>query len=282
MRTLLLTITAMIAFAANSILCRAALGRGLIDAVGFSSIRLASGAVILLLILWLKEPKSLKPKFDPIASLMLATYAFGFSFAYLQLSTGTGALILFGVVQLTLILMGLIRGERPRPLAWVGMAIAITGLVYLLLPGVSAPPIVAALLMGIAGIAWGFYTLRGSRSTHATAATAWNFIGTLPLVVLALLLSGNHMHWGNADGVVLAILSGALASGLGYVLWYAALPGLTLTQAANVQIPVPAIAAFGGILFMGEHLTQRLIIASLLTLGGIAMVISARKPGSGR
>lgn len=277
MKTLMLTIAAMIAFAANSIFCRAALGQGLIDAVGFSSIRLASGAVVLLLILWLRQPRSMKPAFDPIASLMLATYAFGFSFAYLELATGTGALILFGVVQLTLILIGLIRGERPRPLAWFGMTIAIAGLVYLLLPGVSAPPLLAAMLMAIAGVAWGFYTLRGSRTTNATAATTWNFVGTLPLVVLAILLSGSYTHWSNVDGVLLAVLSGALASGVGYVLWYAALPGLTLTQAANVQIPVPVVAAFGGILFMGENLTLRLVIASLLTLGGIAMVISARQ-----
>jgi drug/metabolite transporter (DMT)-like permease len=277
MNILVLTILGLIAFAANSILCRAALGNGLIDAVGFSSIRLASGAIILVLILWIKDPGAFRPKFDPIASLMLATYAFGFSFAYLQLSTGTGALILFGMVQLTLIIIGLLKGERPRPLAWLGMTIAIAGLVYLLLPGVSAPPISSAILMAIAGIAWGFYTLRGSRSTNATANTTWNFVGTLPLVILLILLTGGHMQWNNPDGVLLAIMSGALASGLGYVLWYAALPGLTLTQAANVQIPVPVIAAFGGILFMGEHLTLRLIIASLLTLGGIAMVISARQ-----
>ena len=282
MKTLLLTITAMIAFAANSILCRAALGHGLIDPVGFTSIRLASGAAILVLILWLKNSKSFKPKFDLVASVMLATYAFGFSYAYLKLSTGTGALILFGVVQLTLILMGLARGERPRPLAWLGMMVAIIGLVYLLLPGVSAPPIVAALLMAMAGVAWGFYTLRGSRSANATANTTWNFVGTLPLVILAILLTGSHMQWNNPEGVLLAVMSGTLASGLGYVLWYAALPGLTLTQAANVQIPVPVVAAFGGILFMGEHMTLRLVIASLLTLGGIAMVISARQKSVAR
>ena len=277
MKTLLLTVTAMIAFAANSILCRAALGRGLIDAVGFTSIRLASGAAILVLILWLKNRKSFKPEFDLTASLMLAIYAFTLSFAYLELATGTGALILFGFVQLTLILIGLLKGERPRPLAWLGMTIAVIGLVYLLLPGVSAPPIIAAMLMAISGIAWGFYTLRGSRSANATANTTWNFVGTLPLVALAILLTGSHLQWGSQQGILLAIMSGALSSGLGYVIWYAALPGLTLTQAANVQIPVPVIASFGGILFMGEHLTLRLVIASLLTLGGIAMVISARQ-----
>ena len=282
MKTLLLTVTAMIAFAANSILCRAALGRDLIDAVGFTSIRLASGAAILVLILWLKNRKSFKPEFDLTASLMLAIYAFTLSFAYLELATGTGALILFGFVQLTLILIGLLKGERPRPLAWLGMTIAVIGLVYLLLPGVSAPPIIAAMLMAISGIAWGFYTLRGSRSANATANTTWNFVGTLPLVALAILLTGSHLQWGNQQGILLAIMSGALSSGLGYVIWYAALPGLTLTQAANVQIPVPVIAAFGGILFMGEHLTLRLVIASLLTLGGIAMVISARQKSTAK
>lgn len=282
MKTLLLTILAMIAFAANSILCRAALGNGLIDAVGYTSIRLASGAIVLVLILWIKSPDSFRPKFDSIASLMLATYAFALSYAYVQLSTGTGALILFGMVQLTLILMGLFKGERPRPLAWSGMTVAIAGLVYLLLPGVSAPPIMAAMLMAISGIAWGFYTLRGSRSANATANTTWNFVGALPLVGLAIVLTGSHMQWHNPDGILLAVMSGALASGLGYVLWYAALPGLTLTQAANVQIPVPVIAAFGGILFMDEHLTLRLVIASLLTLGGIAMVISARQRQTAR
>lgn len=276
MKTVVLTVISLIAFAANSVLCRAALGNNLIDAIGFTSIRLASGAAVLVLILWIKSPKTFKPKFDLLAALMLATYAFGFSYAYLQLSTGTGALILFGVVQLTLILIGLLKGERPKPMAWLGMSIAIAGLVYLLLPGVSAPPILAALLMGIAGVAWGIYTLRGSRSADPIANTTWNFVGTLPLVIVAIALASSHLQISSHDGILLALMSGAVTSGLGYVFWYAALPGLSLTQAANVQIPVPLVAALGGVLFMGEHFTLRLALASLLTLGGIAMVISAR------
>ncbi len=280
MRTLSLTLAAMIAFAANSILCRLALGTKLIDPVSFTGIRLLSGAAILVAILWWQQstigkPKLGIPKFDLLSSAMLFVYATSFSYAYIELATGTGALILFGMVQLTMILYGLFTGERPKLLAWIGMAIAVAGLIYLLLPGVSAPPPDAALLMAAAGIAWGIYSLRGRGAENAVASTTWNFVGTIPLVI-ALVLYGIADLDANPGGIILAILSGALASGVGYAIWYAALPHLSPTRAANVQLSVPVIAAFGGVFAMGENITVRLIIASTMTLGGIALVIMAR------
>ena len=277
LKIIVLTVIGMFAFAANSILCRLALGKELIDPASFTGIRLGSGAVMLLIILMVRQRGLPKPAFDTLGASMLFLYAICFSFAYVDLKTGTGALILFGTVQLTMILFGLVLGERPKPLAWLGMIMAISGLVYLLLPGVSAPPLLPALLMAAAGVAWAVYSLHGKGSRHATADTAWNFVGTLPLVLVVLLFMQNTLQL-QVAGVMLAVASGALASGVGYALWYTVLPHLTQTQAGNVQLSGPIIAAFGGVLVMSEAITLRLVIATLLSLGGIALVIGSRNP----
>lgn len=276
MKPLLLTTAAMIAFALNTIFCRWALGKDYIDPASFTGIRLLSGAVILLFILRLQQGRFNKPRFDWLGSFSLFLYAVPFSYAYIDLATGTGALILFGFVQLSMIAWGLLTGDRPHLMAWLGMAIAISGLVYLFLPGVTAPEPTAAVLMAIAGIAWGAYSLRGRGHANPTAATTWNFVGTLPLMTIVLALAPGALEI-STSGAVLAILSGALASGIGYAIWYAALPYLTPTQAANVQLSVPVLAAFGGVLAMDEAITLRLVIASVLILGGIALVILSRK-----
>lgn len=277
MKLYLLTTLAMLAFAANSILCRMALGTGVIDAASFTSIRLISGALMLVALLWRRDASLNKARHvDPVAMSTLFLYAICFSFAYLLLNTGTGALILFGTVQLVLILFGLVSGERPRLLAWVGMALATGGLIYLVSPGVTAPPWSGALLMAGAGLAWGVYTIRGKGSTDPVAATTWNFIGTVPLTLFASIIFAANVHV-TAHGVVLAMLSGALASAIGYVIWYAALPLLKSTGAATVQLSVPMIAAFGGVMLMGEPVTLRLLLASVAILGGIGLVIATRR-----
>jgi drug/metabolite transporter (DMT)-like permease len=203
---------------------------------------------------------------------MLFTYAICFSFSYINIATGTGALILFGTVQLTMILFGLFKGERPGYLAWMGISFAFSGLIYLLLPGISAPPFFSALLMMIAGLAWGVYSLRGKGTGNPLVATSWNFIATLPLLLITMIIF-------HADavitqkGIILAILSGALASGVGYSIWYSALPHLSSTQAATVQLTVPVIATLGGVIFLSENLSLRLILASIAVLGGVYLTI---------
>jgi drug/metabolite transporter (DMT)-like permease len=274
-----LTSLAMLAFATNSILCRMALDGNAIDAAAFTSIRLLSGAVTLAGILIYRTRGFTRGKVNPASSLMLYIYAVCFSFSYVQLSAGTGALILFGAVQLTMVLFGLAKGERHGGLGWTGIVAACGGLVYLLLPGVNRPSPSGALLMTLAGIAWGIYTLRGRTSNTPLSSTGWNFIGTVPLALLTLPVfwSGIHLTY---LGITLAMISGALASGIGYVLWYGALPHLTPTGAATVQLSVPVIAAFGGVLLLAEPLTARLIIASLVVLGGIYLTIHATAAGS--
>ncbi|MEJ2179533.1 MAG: DMT family transporter [Gammaproteobacteria bacterium] len=277
MKPLLLTLLAMLAFAANSILCRMALGGQLIDAASFTTIRLVSGAIILVIILLLRDSSVRKTfSFDIKASVALFLYAICFSFAYINLSTGTGALILFGTVQLTMIIIGVLAGDRPKLMAWLGIVIACSGLVYLVSPGVSAPSLPGTILMATAGLAWGVYSWRGKGVTNPVAATTWNFIGTVPLTIAASLIFLASVDL-QLPGVLLAILSGALASGVGYVIWYAALPYLKPTSAAAVQLSVPMIAALGGVIFMSEPLTLRLSIASIATLGGIALVINANR-----
>ena len=276
----LLTLFAMLAFAANTVLCRLALvsngGEASIDAASFTSIRLISGAIILILLLSV-QTRELKPKsINPISTMMLFIYAICFSFSYIDISAGTGALILFGTVQLTMIIFGLIKGERPGYLALIGILLAFAGLIYLLLPGVSAPPLMNALLMMIAGLAWGIYSLRGKGVTNPLVATSWNFIGTLPLVLLTYLIFKADIHL-TQKGIVFAILSGALASGVGYSIWYAALPYLSATRAATVQLTVPIISSIGGIIFLSEQLSLRLILASIAVLGGVYLTIKPVK-----
>ena len=247
----LLTALAMLAFAANSLLCRMALGEGSIDAASFTCIRLVSGAAMLSVIV-LARNRAFKPVLvNPLSAIMLFTYAICFSFSYIEIAAGTGALLLFGAVQLTMIAAGLFAGERPGAQAWWGILCAFAGLVYLLSPGVSTPPISSALLMLLAGIAWGFYSLRGKGTAAPLVATCWNFIASLPLVVLTYLIFREDTGL-SQTGVILAILSGALASGVGYAIWYTALPHLTATHAATVQLTVPVIAAVGGVVLLAE------------------------------
>jgi drug/metabolite transporter (DMT)-like permease len=267
-------VLAMLAFASNSILCRMALGEGAIDAASFTSIRLLSGALMLALILGYRNGGFRREKINLLSALMLFSYAICFSFSYVNLATGTGALILFGTVQLGLMLSGLLHGERPSKLAWLGIVLASAGLVYLLLPGVSAPPLSSALLMIAAGAAWSVYTIRGKSSSNPLASTGWNFIGTVPLALLTGLVFYADRHI-SSTGAILAMVSGALASALGYVIWYSLLPRISRTKAATVQLSVPVIAAFGGVVLLAEPLTSRLLVAGTVVLGGVYLTIRA-------
>lgn len=274
-RIILLTVLAMIAFAGNSLLCRAALLNTEIDAASFTSIRLISGAVMLWLVVRLKQGKA-DGEGNWISASALFAYAAGFSFAYMSLSAATGALLLFGSVQVTMIGYGLFRGERLLKLQLTGVAMAFAGLVGLLLPGLSAPPLAGSVLMLIAGVAWGIYSLRGNGAGDPTRVTAGNFLRVIPFtLVLSLLLLGSASL--DVAGIAYAIASGALASGIGYAIWYSVLPALKATHAATVQLSVPVIAAVGGVVMLGEPVSLRLILASVAILGGIALVIVERK-----
>lgn len=273
--TIVLTAVAMLAFAANSLLCRLALQQGSIDPASFASIRVISGAITLAVIVRLRTEGSFLGHADWFSAAMLFAYVAFFSFAYLTLSAGTGALILFGMVQLTMFIAGLRSGEMFGPVAWLGFAMAVAGLVYLVLPGVTAPPLFGAVLMAIAGVAWGLYSLRGRGVGDPLAATAGNFVRATPLVLALSLLFINNAY-ANASGIVLAIASGALTSGIGYVIWYAALSKLSAMRAATVQLSVPLIAAFGGVAFLSEAITPRLAVATAAILGGIALVLTSR------
>ena len=275
-RTAGLTVVAMVAFGANSVLCRLALARGAIDPASFTLVRIGAGAATLWLIL-AASGKARALRGDWPAALCLFIYASSFGFAYVSLSVGAGALLLFGAVQATMVVTGWIRGERlTRPQA-LGFALALAGLVVLLLPGASAPPLVGAALMIAAGIAWGAYSLLGRGVADPLAATAGNFLRALPLAAL-LAAATFHQGWKiEPAGATYALLSGALASGVGYSIWYAALRGLSPVRAASVQLSVPVLAALGGAAALGEAVSLRLALCSLVTLGGIALVISARK-----
>jgi drug/metabolite transporter (DMT)-like permease len=271
MRTVSYTTLALIAFAANSVLCRSALHNGAIDPASFSSIRFASAAATLLLI-----SAPLAVKFSAAGSwtsaAILFLYAVPFSFAYARLNTGAGALILFGSVQLTMMSAALWSGERPHTLQWSGLGLAIGGLAYLMLPGLTAPPAGGAGLMALAGVGWGLYSLRGRASENPLAQTVSNFVRLMPLLLMVSLVAGEQLHI-DFRGARDAVLSGALGTGLGYVVWYLALRGLTATRAAVVQLAVPIGAAAGGVVFLGELISQRLIVATVLVLGGIALAL---------
>jgi drug/metabolite transporter (DMT)-like permease len=264
----------MFAFAANSLLCRLALQQPLIDPASFAAVRLVSGAIVLALIVRLRAGGARAPA-DWLAATMLWLYAACFSFAYLSLSAGTGALILFAAVQITMFGAGLHGGERFSAVAWLGLALAIAGLVYLVSPGVTAPAPFGAALMATAGAAWGIYSLRGRKVSDPLAATAGNFLRALPLALLLALVFVQRVH-ASAAGVALAVASGAVTSGIGYVVWYAALRGLTAMRAATVQLSVPPIAAIGGALLLSELITLRLAAASVAVLGGVALVLLSR------
>ena len=275
-RTVILTILALIAFAANSVLCRLALDEQSIDAASFTVIRLLSGAFVLFLSLKISNrQKIVYTKTSWAAALMLFLYAATFSFAYMTLETGTGALILFAAVQVTMIFGSILIGNRLHLSEWLGMAIAFAGFVYLVLPGINTPSSAGFVLMTVAGIAWGIYCLIGRSSVNPLADTAGNFLCTVPLAVALAIVCLQNSHY-SAEGVVLAILSGGIASGVGYTIWYMALIGLSATQAAVTQLSVPVIAALGGVLFVSEAITLRLTISSLVILGGILTVVLGR------
>ena len=253
-----------------------ALRTGEADAAGFTAIRLVSGAgALIILSYFFSETKTLK-RGNWFSAFFLFVYAICFSFAYIGLTAAAGALILFSAVQFTMIVVALIRGERPRTLDWLGLLIALSGLVYLVFPGLSSPPLFASALMAAAGIAWGFYTLRGKATSDPLGETTGNFIRSVPMIAIAAIPFSGQINL-STRGVVLAILSGAIASGVGYTVWYAALKHHTATRAAVLQLSVPVIAAFGGVVLLAEAMTTRLLIAAALILGGIGMTILGRK-----
>lgn len=277
LKTVFYTILALIAFAANSIFCRMALGGQSIDAASFTIIRLLSGAITLGLILLLTHKvNSNRSKGSWPAALMLFIYALSFSYAYISLDAGTGALILFGSVQLSMITISLLSGTRLHYTEWLGVALAFCGFIYLILPGVSTPSGTGFLLMTVSGVAWGGYTLMGKGSESPLSDTGYNFIRTLPLVAIMLIIGLSEISY-SSKGITLAILSGAFASGIGYSIWYLALPLLTSTQAAVVQLTVPLFATLGGVLFLNELVNTRLFISTALILGGILLVVLGRR-----
>jgi drug/metabolite transporter (DMT)-like permease len=273
-RVFVLTLVAMTAFAGNSLLCRLALKHTSIDAATFTFIRIISGAIALRLIVRIRG-RSLQKAGSWFSALTLFAYAAGFSFAYISLPAGTGALLLFGAVQATMIIWALRHGERLALRQRIGLALALAGLVALVFPGLSAPPLGGSILMFGAGIAWGIYSLRGKNAGDPALATAGNFSRAVPM---AAVLSVALLPWASLDraGIGYAILSGAIASGVGYAIWYTALPSLRAASAASVQLIVPVLAAAGGILFLREPITLRFLFASVAVLGGIALVVIER------
>ncbi|MGE6793371.1 EamA family transporter [Pseudomonas guineae] len=273
-RTLLLTTLAMLAFAGNSLLCRLALRDTDIDAASFTSLRLLAGAVTLWLLMRLRKANRGAAGSWP-AAIALFVYAAAFSFAYINLDAGAGALILFGAVQLSMLAWGIYRGERLGLKGCSGLLLAFAGLLVLLLPGASRPPTGAALLMLLAGAAWGIYSLLGRGVNDPLAATTGNFLRAAPLALLLSVLFIGQASW-DTPGLVYALLSGALTSGVGYAIWYSALRGLQSFQAACVQLSVPIIAALAGSLLLDEALSGRLLLSAAAVLGGIALVLSAK------
>lgn len=274
-RTLLLTAAAMLAFAGNSLLCRLALKTTEIDPATFTSLRLASGALMLALLLRMRHGSTAMAG-SWRGAMALFVYAAAFSFAYVSLDAGVGALLLFGAVQISMVLWGWRQGERPGAMSLAGLLLAFAGLLALLLPGASAPPLPGSLLMLVAGVAWGAYSLLGRSASDALAATTGNFVRSLPLTALLSLALLQTLQW-DVSGVLYALASGALASGLGYAIWYMAIVDLKAIQAATVQLSVPIITALAGGLLLGEALSLRLGLSSLAVLGGIALVLAARQ-----
>jgi len=267
----------MIAFAANSVLCRMALAKEAIDPASFTSIRLISGATILFLLVYAsKTKKQSSSKGSWVSGGILFIYAVAFSFAYVSLDTGTGALIAFGTVQITMITSALFQGNKMKSAEWIGVILAFGGFVYLVLPGVTAPSLSGLLLMILSGMAWGIYSLRGKSSLHPLDDTAFNFMRAIPFVIVLLIFSIGKIQ-ATPQGITLAIVSGAITSGIGYTIWYMALKGLSAIHASIVQLIVPVIAAIGGVLFLSEIITLRLLIASILILGGISIAILTRR-----
>ena len=276
MKVVLYTTIALLAFAGNSILCRLALGENAIDAASFTAIRLFSGIIVLAAIMTTTQAGNIvASRGSWKASFMLFLYAVTFSYAYVSLETGVGALILFGSVQITIILVGLVSGNKLHYFEWLGVIVAFSGFVYLVMPGVTAPSLMGFILMSLAGIAWGFYTLAGKGSVNPLRDTSFNFLRTLPFVIglVAITIQRSSL---SQEGILLAVLSGGIASGLGYTIWYTALGGLSAIQAAVVQLLVPVIASVGGIVFLDEIFSFRLALSSIMILSGILAVMLGR------
>ena len=271
MKVIPYTAFALFAFAFNSLLCRMALGENEIDAASFTGVRLASGAVTLAIItaVFAKNRRFVYSG-NWLSAFFLFAYAICFSFAYVSLTASAGALILFGAVQFTMITVALIRGETLRPIDWAGILLAFSGFIYLVLPGLDSPPLVGAALMAAAGAAWGFYTLRGKGSKNPLAETAGNFVLAVPMMAVVSVPFLGYLNI-SIRGAILASISGAVASGIGYAVWYAALSYHTAARAAILQLAVPVIASFGGVIWLNEKATAELVTASALILGGIAL-----------
>lgn len=277
-RAAAMTLLALLAFASNSLLTRLALGSRQIDAASFTALRLASGAVMLAAIVLVNSRSWRALRGRGLAGpISLFVYAAPFSFAYLRIGAAVGALVLFGVVQLTMIGYGIARGEHPTPVMWLGLALAAGGLVALTVPAVARPDPLGVMLMAVAGVAWAVYTLVGRGTSDPIAANARSFIWSTPLAMLLVALGQAPAH-ATSRGIVLALVSGAIASALGYAVWYRVLPRLTVTQAAVAQLSVPVIAAVGAVLTLGETLTMRLVVAGVAVLSGVGLVLSER-PG---
>jgi drug/metabolite transporter (DMT)-like permease len=280
-RTAVYTGFALAAFAANSVLCRLALGSTVIDAASFSTIRLVSGAVVLLLLSSAtRRNRTAGQRGNWTSAIMLFVYAAAFSFAYINLNAGTGALILFASVQATMIIYAMFKGERLHLLRCLGLFTALSGLIYLVFPGLQAPSPAGTALMTAAGVAWGVYSLRGRGSKSPVAVTADNFLRSTPFVLLISLIFFRDLHI-TISGAFLACLSGGLTSALGYVVWYAALKDLAATPAALVQLIVPVLAALGGVVFLSEPLTMRLLMSSAMIIGGVALALTQRENSAG-
>lgn len=271
----------MLAFAGNSLICRSALRDGAIDPASFTSVRLLAGAITLLLVFTVtRRDSSFRSHGSWLSAFMLFLYAVAFSYAYISLSAGAGALILFAFVQVTMIAMGLWSGDRPGASEWLGWLLAFAGVIWLVLPGVEAPPAGGALLMALSGVAWGIYSIRGRKESDALSSTTSNFLLSIVFVIAFALATVTNAEV-SLRGVLLAVISGALTSGIGYVIWYAALDYLSAMQAAMVQLSVPAIAAAGGVLVLAEPVSMRLLISSALVLGGISIAVLQKSKISG-
>ena len=251
-----------------------ALAGNSIDPASFTNLRILSGAATLWVISSLLRKRA-RPRGSWISASMLVLYAYAFSFAYVSLSAGTGALVLMGTVQATMLVAGIRTGERLVLLQWMGLLVALGGTVYLVSPGITAPPLIGSLVMASAGLAWGIYSLRGRGSQDPITATTDNFIRAAPIAILVALAQPGEMRW-STQGALLALVSGSLTSGIGYVIWYSALRGLTATRAAIVQLAVPVIASIGGVVILSESVTTRLVVASLSVLGGVGLAVAGR------
>lgn len=279
--TLVLVVLAMLAFAANSLFGRAALVEPSIDPAAYTIVRLCSGALMLAILMIAQQGRSFMQRRPGtwLSALALFAYAIAFSYAYLRLGAAIGTLILFGAVQCSMLFWGVFRRDHPSALELVGLVVAFAALIYLLSPGVTQPDLLGSLLMTLSGIAWGVYSLRGQGSAHSLTDTTGNFIRCVPLCIPLLVLPGTGGTM-TGYGIALALASGAISSAIGYAIWYRALPGLSTTQAAVVQLTVPVIAALGAVAMLGETLTLRLVVSAIFVIGGVALAILSRRPGA--